>query len=180
MVVSSNVPVPEIKKKNRRREGKKSKAVSEVSASSQDEEMIHDEGLVDGEVLQFSSAGPSTFESTSFEPRNSGDEDGDDADDAIMIDVDGETTQAESTTLSFPPLSAQNPAGAAIIKKSETRRVPIPPHRMTPLKNDWINIFGPLTEMLGLQVRMNVQRRCVEIRVSVSEFFPLLSVHSLI
>ena len=106
MVVSSNVPVPEIKKKNRRREGKKSKAVSEVSASSQDEEMIHDEGLVDGEVLQFSSAGPSTFESTSFEPRNSGDEDGDDADDAIMIDVDGETTQAESTTLSFPPLSA--------------------------------------------------------------------------
>ena len=41
----------------------------------------------------------------------------------------------------------------------------IPPHRMTPLKKEWINIFGPLTEMLGLQVRMNVQRKCVEIRV---------------
>ncbi|KAJ3492129.1 hypothetical protein NLI96_g229 [Meripilus lineatus] len=35
---------------------------------------------------------------------------------------------------------------------------------MTPLKKDWVNVFGPLTEMLGLQVRMNVQRKCVEIR----------------
>ncbi|TRM62544.1 hypothetical protein BD626DRAFT_548432 [Schizophyllum amplum] len=50
--------------------------------------------------------------------------------------------------------------------KSETRRVPVPPHRMSPLKREWINIFGPMTELLGLQVRMNVQRRCVEMRTS--------------
>ncbi|KAI0034517.1 eukaryotic type KH-domain type I [Vararia minispora EC-137] len=62
-----------------------------------------------------------------------------------------------------------DPAPASATKstlKSETRRVPIPPHRMSPLKKDWVNIFGPLTEMLGLQVRMNVQRRAVEIRTS--------------
>ncbi|KAJ6624535.1 hypothetical protein B0H10DRAFT_2323329 [Mycena sp. CBHHK59/15] len=53
-----------------------------------------------------------------------------------------------------------------IYPQSETRRIAIPPHRMTPLKKEWINIFGPLTEILGLQVRMNVQRKCVEARTS--------------
>ncbi|KAG6910298.1 pre-rRNA-processing protein pno1 [Tephrocybe rancida] len=81
-------------------------------------------------------------------------------DDELLIDVDPmETTAAPA----FPPLAAG--AGAATRLKSETRRIPIPPHRMTPLKKDWINIFGPLTEILALQVRMNVQRRCVEARV---------------
>src|SRR5690606_23083996 len=63
----------------------------------------------------------------------------------------------------FAPASA---SAQRTLLKSETRRVPIPPHRMTPLKKDWVSIFGPLTEILGLQVRMNVQRRCVEMRVS--------------
>ncbi|KAG8813990.1 pre-rRNA-processing protein pno1 [Serendipita sp. 399] len=63
----------------------------------------------------------------------------------------------------FPPLPAVAQSSAL---RSETRRIPIPPHRMTPLKKDWVNIFVPLTEMAGLQVRMNVHRRCVEIRTS--------------
>ncbi|KAG6817811.1 pre-rRNA-processing protein pno1 [Tephrocybe sp. NHM501043] len=81
-------------------------------------------------------------------------------DDELLIDVDPlETTAAPA----FPPLA---PGAGTTRLKSETRRIPIPPHRMTPLKKDWINIFGPLTEILGLQVRMNVQRRCVEARTS--------------
>ncbi|EJD05923.1 uncharacterized protein FOMMEDRAFT_78881 [Fomitiporia mediterranea MF3/22] len=68
-------------------------------------------------------------------------------------------------TITFEPLSTAAQQ-AALAKKSEMRRIPIPPHRMTPLKNEWVNIFGPLTEVLGLQVRMNVHRRCVEIRTS--------------
>ena len=89
-------------------------------------------------------------------------------DDEVMIDA-GETALPPDTGA---PIFPELPASAQrTTLKSEIRRVPVPPHRMTPLKNDWINIFGPLTEMLGLQVRMNVQRRCVEIRVRVSEFF---------
>jgi len=65
----------------------------------------------------------------------------------------------------FAPLPAATAAQVGT-KKSEIRRIPIPPHRMSPLKKDWVNIFVPLTEMCGLQVRMNVQRRTVEIRVS--------------
>lgn len=101
----------------------------------------------------------------------------DENDDAVMIDTDptdpqlAPSTSAAAETPSFPPLS-ESAKQAALAKKSETRRIPIPPHRMTPLKKDWINVFGPLTEILGLQVRMNVQRRCVEVRVSVAFHLP--------
>lgn len=88
--------------------------------------------------------------------------DGTDGDDQLMIETDD--VPSTSSAPAFPPLPA---SALQTTLKSETRRIPMPPHRMTPLKKDWVNIFGPLTEMLGLQVRMNVHRRCVEIRVSM-------------
>ncbi|KAI5284618.1 pre-rRNA-processing protein pno1 [Ascosphaera acerosa] len=48
----------------------------------------------------------------------------------------------------------------------ETRKVPVPPHRMTPLKATWPKIYPPLVEHLKLQVRMNVKSRAVELRTS--------------
>ena len=83
-------------------------------------------------------------------------------DDDVMIDTEDAGAPADSSAPAFGPLPA---SAQRTTLKSETRRIPIPPHRMTPLKKEWVNIFGPLTEILGLQVRMNVQRRCVEIRV---------------
>ena len=91
-------------------------------------------------------------------------------DEEILIDVDGEDVAPPTEAPVFGPAPAS--AGQSSLK-SETRRVAIPPHRMTPLKKEWINIFGPLTEMLGLQVRMNVQRKSVEIRVRL-QIIPLL------
>jgi len=87
------------------------------------------------------------------------------ADDEPMIDTDPTVLSLDtsSSALAFPPVA---PGAEKTTLKSEMRRIPMPPHRMTPLKKDWLNIFGPLTEILGLQVRMNVQRRCVEIRTS--------------
>jgi len=90
-------------------------------------------------------------------------------DDALMIDADSVPARSSGAPV-FAPL-APSALEAASATKGESRRVPIPPHRMSPLKKDWINIFGPLTELLGLQVRMNVQRRCVEMRVSLSPTF---------
>ncbi|KZT60468.1 eukaryotic type KH-domain (KH-domain type I) [Calocera cornea HHB12733] len=91
-------------------------------------------------------------------------------DDEVMIDDTavpaGETVPApplDSSLPAFPPLSAAAQRGHI---KAETRKIPIPPHRMTPLKKDWIKIFTPLVEMLALQVRMNTYRRCVELRSS--------------
>ncbi|EKG14988.1 K-like protein [Macrophomina phaseolina MS6] len=48
----------------------------------------------------------------------------------------------------------------------ETRKVPIPPHRMTPLKASWPKIYPPLVEHLKLQVRMNIKNKAVELRTS--------------
>ncbi|KAF8163570.1 hypothetical protein B0H34DRAFT_650278 [Crassisporium funariophilum] len=81
-----------------------------------------------------------------------------------MIDTDpAALAPSGSAAPAFPPVA---PGAEKTTLKSETRRIPMPPHRMTPLKKDWLNIFGPLTEILALQVRMNVQRRSVEIRSS--------------
>ena len=85
-------------------------------------------------------------------------------DDELMIDADAPPVPHTGSAPAFPPLPA---SALRTGLKSETRRIPIPPHRMTPLKKDWVSIFGPLTEILGLQVRMNVPRRCVEARVSL-------------
>ncbi len=51
--------------------------------------------------------------------------------------------------------------------KTETRKVLVPPHRYTPLKESWELIYEPLVEQMGLQVRMNVKKRTVELRVRV-------------
>jgi RNA-binding protein PNO1 len=84
-------------------------------------------------------------------------------DDELMIDANPTSLPQPSSAPAFPQLPA---SAVHTALKSETRRIAIPPHRMTPLKKDWINIFGPLTDILGLQVRMNLQRRCVEARTS--------------
>jgi RNA-binding protein PNO1 len=69
--------------------------------------------------------------------------------------------QAMSTLLSFPAVSHTSTSGL-----TQRRKVSIPPHRMTPLKRDWVKIYGPLVEELGLQVRMNLGRKWVELKVS--------------
>ncbi|KAI1457444.1 eukaryotic type KH-domain (KH-domain type I) [Annulohypoxylon moriforme] len=48
----------------------------------------------------------------------------------------------------------------------QSRKVAIPPHRFTPLKNTWPKIYPPLVEHLKLQVRMNVKHKRVEMRTS--------------
>ena len=49
---------------------------------------------------------------------------------------------------------------------AETRKVLIPPHRITPLQSAWPKMYPPLVEHLKLQVRMNVKARAVEMRTS--------------
>ncbi|KAL4458752.1 hypothetical protein ABPG75_013617 [Micractinium tetrahymenae] len=62
----------------------------------------------------------------------------------------------------FPPLSSHELNG----KKIEFRRVPVPQHRMTPLKNNWLALFKPVTENLKLDMRMNLKTRKVEIKTT--------------
>ncbi|KAK4888830.1 pre-rRNA-processing protein pno1 [Elasticomyces elasticus] len=65
------------------------------------------------------------------------------------------------------PLFAPEKA-TTIRLKPEERKIRIPPHRMTPLKNSWPKIYPPLVEHLKLQVRMNLAKKAVELRTSPS------------
>ncbi|KAJ0066971.1 hypothetical protein NL108_006191, partial [Boleophthalmus pectinirostris] len=46
----------------------------------------------------------------------------------------------------------------------EMRKIAVPAHRYTPLKENWLKIFTPIVENLQLQVRFNLKTRNVEIK----------------
>ncbi|KAI0664675.1 hypothetical protein C8Q70DRAFT_1048892 [Cubamyces menziesii] len=145
VVVHTQPSTSEVKhKKNRRKLSKKPARTAPA------------EGAEDHDMDEPSSASASAESQQQHENAQNG------QDDDIIIDTDP-SAPSQSAAPAFPPLPAS--AQKATLK-SEMRRIPIPPHRMTPLKKDWVNIFSPLTEILQLQVRMNVQRKCVEIRTS--------------
>ncbi|XP_023680740.1 RNA-binding protein PNO1 [Paramormyrops kingsleyae] len=60
----------------------------------------------------------------------------------------------------FPPISGDKLMG----NSDEVRKVPVPGHRYTPLKENWLKIFTPIVEHLQLQVRFNLKTRNVEIK----------------
>lgn len=50
--------------------------------------------------------------------------------------------------------------------KEDLRKIPVPAHRYTPLKENWLKIFTPIVELLQLNIRFNLKTRNVEIKVS--------------
>ncbi|KAG7663714.1 PNO1 [[Candida] subhashii] len=100
-------------------------------------------------------------------------------DEEMLIDttnVPAEATAAsasdkivESTELALdesgkPKFSAASKSNMKV--KLESRKVPVPPHRMTPLKGVWTKIYPPLVDHLKLQVRMNLKTKTVELRTN--------------
>ncbi|GBL50911.1 pre-rRNA-processing_protein_PNO1 [Candidozyma auris] len=63
-----------------------------------------------------------------------------------------------------PKFPAASKSGMKV--KLEIRKVPVPPHRMSPLKNTWMKIYPPLVEHLKLQVRMNLKTKTVELKTN--------------
>lgn len=82
--------------------------------------------------------------------------------DVVMEDVSqvDEDATADTADDSTGPKSSKRTKGV----KGESRVVPVPKHRYTPLKDNWVNIFTPIVKNLGLQVRFNLKKRQVEIR----------------
>lgn len=81
-----------------------------------------------------------------------------------LLQVAASATEQESTQrkISFPPLTTTGDASQRV----EFRRVPVPRHRMTPLQNTWMEIYRPVTQILGLDMRMNLKTRKVEIKTT--------------
>jgi len=55
----------------------------------------------------------------------------------------------------FPPISAAEALGG----KLEWRKVAVPQHRMTPLKEAWMELYTPVTEQMKIDMRMNLKTR---------------------
>lgn len=90
-------------------------------------------------------------------------------DDDLMIGTSSAPVggdKQETDKPQFKPLSEQAAQALTAVAKGQLRKIPIPPHRLTPLKNEWHKVYTPLVEMAGLQVRMNVPKRCVELKSS--------------
>lgn len=73
----------------------------------------------------------------------------------------------------FAPLDAKELAAAAAGtggvlkgKTAEYRKVGVPSHRYTPLKEKWMELYTPLVEHMKLDVRMNLKTRKVELKTT--------------
>ncbi|KOS21015.1 Pre-rRNA-processing protein PNO1 [Escovopsis weberi] len=94
-----------------------------------------------------------------------------DATDAAITDAEGAAPQAEAGEETMAIDEEGRPRFAPskdlnLISRAEGRKIPIPPHRMTPLKQAWPSIYPPIVEHLKLQCRMNIKRKTVELRTS--------------
>ncbi|KAI4745526.1 Pre-rRNA-processing protein PNO1 [Aureobasidium sp. EXF-12298] len=74
-------------------------------------------------------------------------------------------TEDTAMTVDSQPLFAAEKASNAHVR-SESRKVAVPPHRWTPLKNAWPKVYPPLVEHLKLQCRVNTKNKNVELRTS--------------
>src|SRR6218665_2151506 len=60
----------------------------------------------------------------------------------------------------FKPVDPENLCEAKI----EFRKILVPPNRYTPLKANWTKLFTPVVEHLNLQMRYNIESKCIEVR----------------
>lgn len=80
--------------------------------------------------------------------------------DQVVVEMEEEDVPYDK-----PEFAALTPQERGM-RKGQLRRVPVPPHRLTPLKAAWMGMIQPLVDHMKLQVRMNTKRRAVEIRNS--------------
>ncbi|XP_061692534.1 RNA-binding protein PNO1 [Syngnathoides biaculeatus] len=77
---------------------------------------------------------------------------------AEQSDMDTEGSVARKRP-QFPPICLDKLKGA-----DQMRKVAVPAHRYTPLKENWLKIYTPIVENLQLQIRFNLKTRNVEIK----------------
>jgi len=74
----------------------------------------------------------------------------------------GEGDEQDPSKPDFAALTAAELAGGKVM----FRRVPVPAHRFTPLKEKWMDLYQPIVKHMKLQIRMNLKTRSVELRTS--------------
>ncbi|KAK9115729.1 hypothetical protein Sjap_014676 [Stephania japonica] len=71
-----------------------------------------------------------------------------------------ETVPAAEQKRKFEPLTAHEMSGGNV----QYRKVLVPPHRYTPLKKAWMEIYTPIYDQMKIDIRMNLKGRRVELK----------------
>ncbi|CAN6446471.1 unnamed protein product [Victoria cruziana] len=86
------------------------------------------------------------------------------ASEAMAVDAGAENSGTEKAPFSikhkFEPLKAQEMSGGQV----QFRKVSVPPHRYTPLKKAWMDIYTPVYEQMKIDIRMNLKTKKVELK----------------
>lgn len=77
--------------------------------------------------------------------------------DRMQVDA---ATGIEATAKSAAPKTKRKKPSS-----TELRKIPVPSHRYSALKEHWLKIFTPIVEHLQLQIRFNMKINQVEIRI---------------
>jgi len=85
------------------------------------------------------------------------------AESAAQDEFEGEEGEEQDPSKpNFSALTAAEMSGGKVL----FRRVAVPTHRFTPLKEKWMDLYQPIVKHMKLQIRMNLKTRCVELRTS--------------
>ena len=76
----------------------------------------------------------------------------------------GQAMEVENGIEGSAKTSQSRPKKEKLNNDAEMRKIPVPTHRYTPLKENWMKIFTPVVEHLELQIRFNLKTRNVEIK----------------
>lgn len=80
------------------------------------------------------------------------------------MDIDNPRAEQPAATLpakpNFQPLKANEISDGHV----QFRKVTVPPHRYTPLKKVWMEIYTPIFEQMKVDIRMNLKKRRVELK----------------
>ncbi|XP_010523595.1 PREDICTED: RNA-binding protein pno1-like [Tarenaya hassleriana] len=85
----------------------------------------------------------------------------------------GDSTQMEFQPLSepgpLPPKPTFKPLKAHEMSEGriQFRKIPVPPHRYSPIKKAWLDIFTPVHEQMKIDIRMNLKSCKVELKTRV-------------
>ncbi|KAF5203279.1 Pre-rrna-processing protein pno1 [Thalictrum thalictroides] len=83
---------------------------------------------------------------------------------AIMVErVKSEPVSGSTVFVSKPKFEPLKPHEISE-GQVQFRKVSVPPHRFTPLKKTWMEIYTPIYETMKIDIRMNVKTRKVELK----------------
>ncbi|KAH7670305.1 RNA-binding protein PNO1 protein [Dioscorea alata] len=79
---------------------------------------------------------------------------------STSMDVESSGPEAVLARPLFPALKPQEMFDG----KVQFRKVPVPPHRFSPLKRCWMEIYTPVYDQMKIDIRMNLKARRVELK----------------